>query len=161
MSFCLLKICFINYIINSVEGDSLKTKNDFIKLVEGKDLQYKPIYLAFGYYEDVTKDEESKVKIGGKIYSEVSTVTYLKRDYNRKNYAKLVSLQEEYFDLYRRQHTKPKKINKLLFLFLFILGIIPAFIYLISFKSKKKKIENYSVRLNEILEEAKKLSSEK
>ncbi len=139
----------------------MKTKNDFIKLVEGKDLQYKPIYLAFGYYEDVTKDEESKVKIGGKIYSEVSTVTYLKRDYNRKNYAKLVSLQEEYFDLYRRQHTKPKKINKLLFLFLFILGIIPAFIYLISFKSKKKKIENYSVRLNEILEEAKKLSSEK
>ncbi len=139
----------------------MKTKNDFIKLVEGKDLQYKPIYLAFGYYEDVTKDEESKDKIGGKIYSEVSTVTYLKRDYNRKNYAKLVSLQEEYFDLYRRQHMKPKKINKLLLLFLFILGIIPAFIYLISFKSKKKKIENYSVRLNEILEEAKKLSSEK
>ena len=140
----------------------MRTKNDYIKLVEGKDDQYKKVYLLFGFKEDIVKDEESKIKIGNKIYSEVSTITYLKRDTNRKNYDKLVELQDEYFNLSRLQHEKPKpkKVNKLLFLFLFILGIIPAFIYLIAVKSKKSKKVDYTNRLNEILEEAKKLSSE-
>ena len=138
----------------------MKTKNDFIKLVEGRDSQYKDVYLIFGYKEDVVRDEESKFKIGGKTYSEVSTITYLKRDYNRKNYDKLKALQDEYFELNRKQHEKPKKMNKLLFFFLFLLGIIPAIIYACVVKSKKKKHIDNSKRMNEILEEAKKLSSE-
>ena len=138
----------------------MKTKNDFIKLVEGRDSQYKDVYLIFGYKEDVVRDEESKIKIGGKTYSEVSTITYLKRDYTRKNYDNLASLQNEYFELNRRQHVKPKKMNKLLFFFLFLLGIIPAIIYACVVKSKKKKHIDNSKRMNEILEEAKKLSSE-
>ena len=95
----------------------MKTKNDYIKLTEGKDLQYKQIYLAFGYVEDTIKDEESKLKIGNKIYSDVNTVLYLKRDSNIKNYDQLKKLQDEYFNLARNKK-KPKKINKFL---LFIL----------------------------------------
>ena len=52
------------------------------------------------------------------------------------------------------------KMNKLLFFFLFLLGIIPAIIYACVVKSKKKKHIDNSKRMNEILEEAEKLSSE-
>ena len=138
----------------------MKTKNDFIRLVEGKDLQYKDVYLLFGYKEDITKDEESKIKIGGKIYSEVNTIIYLKRDSNMKNYDKLVSLQNEYFSLIQKSKEKPKKMNKLVFFILLLLGIIPGIIYAISFKKKKTKKEDYKDRLNEIIDEAKELTKE-
>ncbi len=138
----------------------MKTKNDFIRLVEGKDLQYKDVYLLFGYKEDITKDEESKIKIGNKIYSEVNTIIYLKRDSNMKNYDKLVSLQNEYFSLIQKSKEKPKKMNKLVFFILLLLGIIPGIIYAISFKKKKTKKEDYKERLNEIIDEAKELTKE-
>ena len=138
----------------------MKTKNDFIRLVEGKDLQYKDVYLLFGYKEDITKDEESKIKIGNKIYSEVNTIIYLKRDSNMKNYDKLVSLQNEYFSLIQKAKEKPKKMNKLVFFILLLLGIIPGIIYAISFKKKKTKKEDYKDRLNEIIDEAKELTKE-
>lgn len=138
----------------------MKTKNDFIRLVEGKDLQYKDVYLLFGYKEDITKDEESKIKIGNKIYSEVNTIIYLKRDSNMKNYDKLVSLQNEYFSLIQKSKEKPKKMNKLVFFILLLLGIIPGIIYPISFKKKKNKKEDYKDRLNEIIDEAKELTKE-
>lgn len=138
----------------------MKTKNDFIRLVEGKDLQYKDVYLLFGYKEDITKDEESKIKIGGKIYSEVNTIIYLKRDSNMKNYDKLVSLQNEYFSLIQKSKEKPKKMNKLVFFILLLLGIIPGIIYAISFKKEKTKKEDYKDRLNEIIDEAKELTKE-
>ena len=136
----------------------MKTKNDYIKLVEDIDLKYKPIYLAFGYKEDIEHDEESKLKIGNKIYSDVKTVVYLKRDSNIKKYNKLVELQKEYFDLAKNKK-KPKKINKFLLFILLILGIIPGIIYLISHNKKDyEKINNE--RMNEILDEAKKLLEE-
>ena len=107
----------------------MRTKNDYIRLVEGKDLEYKNLYLLFGYKEDITKDEESKIKIGGKIYSEVNTIIYLKRDSNIKNYDKLKALQEEYFLLCNKKKEKPKKINGFLLFILLLLGIIPGLIY--------------------------------
>ena len=133
----------------------MKTKNDYIKLTEGKDLQYKQIYLAFGYVEDTIKDEESKLKIGNKIYSDVNTVLYLKRDSNIKNYDKLKKLQDEYFNLARNKK-KPKKINKFLLFILLLLGIIPAIIYLISHNKKDFEKINDN-RMDEILAEAKSL----
>ena len=137
----------------------MKSKNDFIKLVDGNNLQYKPIYLAFGYVEDVTKYEESKIKIGNKIYAETKEVVYLKRDYRMKNYDKLVSLQHEYFSLAEKPK-KPKKINKFLCFILLLLGIIPGLIYIASKKRNKHKIENNRERMNEILDIAKKLLEE-
>ena len=133
----------------------MKTKNDYIKLTEGKDLQYKQIYLAFGYVEDTIKDEESKLKIGNKIYSDVNTVLYLKRDSNIKNYDKLKELQDEYFNLARNKK-KPKKINKFLLFILLLLGIIPGIIYLISHNKKDFEKINDN-RMDEILAEAKSL----
>jgi len=133
----------------------MKTKNDYIKLTEGKDLQYKQIYLAFGYVEDTIKDEESKLKIGNKIYSDVNTVLYLKRDSNIKNYDKLKKLQDEYFNLARNKK-KPKKINKFLLFTLLLLGIIPGIIYLISHNKKDFEKINDN-RMDEILAEAKSL----
>ncbi len=133
----------------------MKTKNDYIKLTEGKDLQYKQIYLAFGYVEDTIKDEESKLKIGNKIYSDVNTVLYLKRDSNIKNYDKLKKLQDEYFNLARNKK-KPKKINKSLLFILLLLGIIPGIIYLISHNKKDYEKINDN-RMDEILAEAKSL----
>ncbi len=133
----------------------MKTKNDYIKLTEGKDLQYKQIYLAFGYVEDTIKDEESKLKIGNKIYSDVNTVLYLKRDSNIKNYDKLKKLQDEYFNLARNKK-KPKKINKFLLFILLLLGIIPGIIYLISHNKKDFEKINDN-RMDEILAEAKSL----
>ena len=136
----------------------MRTKNDYIRLVEGKDLEYKNLYLLFGYKEDITKDEESKIKIGGKIYSEVNTIIYLKRDSNIKNYDKLKALQEEYFLLCNKKKEKPKKINGFLLFILLLLGIIPGLIYLIIKGHKKNNIVNNEARLYEIIEEAKKLS---
>lgn len=133
----------------------MKTKNDYIKLTEGKDLQYKQIYLAFGYVEDTIKDEESKLKIGNKIYSDVNTVLYLKRDSNIKNYDQLKKLQDEYFNLARNKK-KPKKINKFLLFILLLLGIIPGIIYLISHNKKDFEKINDN-RMDEILAEAKSL----
>lgn len=133
----------------------MKTKNDYIKLTEGKDLQYKQIYLAFGYVEDTIKDEESKLKIGNKIYSDVNTVLYLKRDSNIKNYDQLKKLQDEYFNLARNKK-KPKKINKFLLFILLLLGIIPGVIYLISHNKKDFEKINDN-RMDEILAEAKSL----
>ena len=133
----------------------MKTKNDYIKLTEGKDLQYKQIYLVFGYVEDTIKDEESKLKIGNKIYSDVNTVLYLKRDSNIKNYDKLKKLQDEYFNLARNKK-KPKKINKFLLFILLLLGIIPGIIYLISHNKKDFEKINDN-RMDEILAEAKSL----
>ena len=136
----------------------MKTKNDYIKLVEDRDLKYKDLYLIFGYEEDITKDEESKIKIGNKIYSEVKTVTYLKRDSNIKNYDKLVELQNEYFELCKPQ--KKKKTNKFLLFILLLLGIIPGLIYYFSVKKKNNKKVNNDQRLKEIIELAKKLRNE-
>ena len=133
----------------------MKTKNDYIKLVEGKDLEYKNIYLAFGYVEDITRDEESKLKIGNKIYSDVNTVLYLKRDSNIKNYDKLRELETEYFSLARNKK-KPKKINKFLLFILLLLGIIPGIIYMV-LHNKKDYEEINNDRMNEILDEAKSL----
>ena len=133
----------------------MKTKNDYIKLVEGKNLEYKNIYLAFGYVEDITRDEESKLKIGNKIYSDVNTVLYLKRDSNMKNYDKLRELETEYFSLARNKK-KPKKINKFLLFILLLLGIIPGIIYMV-LHNKKDYEEINNDRMNEILDEAKSL----
>ena len=136
----------------------MKTKNDFIKLVEDRDLSLKNVYLLFGYKEDITKDEEFKIKIGNKVYSEVKTVVYLKRDSEMKNYDRLVSLQDEYFRLCKEANVKPKKINKFLAFILLLLGIIPGIIY-IAIKSKKKhKKELDKKRIGEIIDEAKKLN---
>lgn len=136
----------------------MKTKNDYIKLVEDRDLYLKDLYLVFGYEEDITKDEESKIKIGNKIYSEVKTVTYLKRDSNIKNYDKLVALQNEYFELCKPK--KKKKCNKFLLFILILLGIIPGLIYYFSVKKKNNKKINNDQRLKEIIEQAKKLKAE-
>ena len=136
----------------------MKTKNDYIKLVEDRDLNLKDLYLVFGYEEDITKDEESKIKIGNKIYSEVKTVTYLKRDSNIKNYDKLVALQNEYFELCKPK--KKKKCNKFLLFILTLLGIIPGLIYYFSVKKKNNKKVNNDQRLKEIIEQAKKLKAE-
>ena len=136
----------------------MKTKNDYIKLVEDRDLNLKDLYLVFGYEEDITKDEESKIKIGNKIYSEVKTVTYLKRDSNIKNYDKLVALQNEYFELCKPK--KKKKCNKFLLFILILLGIFPGLIYYFSVKKKNNKKINNDQRLKEIIEQAKKLKAE-
>ncbi len=138
----------------------MKTKHDYIRLVEDRDLQYKDLYLLFGYKEEATKDEESKFKIGGKIYADVNTICYLKRNSNMKNYDKLVALQNEYFTLSKKKAEKPKKLNKGLLFFLLLLGIIPGLIYLLSHKRKKQVIVNNDERLKEIIEEAKKLTKE-
>ena len=135
----------------------MKTKNDFIKLVEDRDLSLKNVYLLFGYKEAITKDEEFKIKIGNKIYSDIKTVTYLKRDSNMNHFVKLVALQDEYFRLCTETTQKPKKINKFLAFILLLLGIIPGIIYIAAKSKKKHKKELDKKRINEIIDEAKKL----
>lgn len=103
----------------------------------------------------ITKKEEVGYNTQSSLYG-IKVVYTLVRNKSIMNYNKIFELENEYFRL-KDFIQKNKKVFKPLVVFLFLLGIIPGILYLLSNKAVNKKINknnnNAKARMKNIIEE--------